>query len=378
MKNAIISAEAISIIISIVLLYANSFETTQRTRKRHVYSVLVAINLIAMAADMGSWLVDGIPALTQINFLLTSVSTILSFAVSAVFVYYIYLYIYVKHPISFTMFGGMIWFSIAGIIVVALACLTNQIFYIEDGFYYEGPMYNLYLFANGASLVYALIILCFSSKYLGLHDSLAAFSYILLPCICIGINAVNPEFSMVYPAITVSILITFIFMQSEHESILIQQDKQKEQQMIHDVLTGLPNRFAYKSALEAMANADAPGVIFCDINGLKYTNDHFGHQAGDQLICDFAHILTANFRKDDIFRISGDEFVILLPNISPDVLEQRAASLRKILEGYQPPLASVGHAGGKDTEIKALINSAEAGMYEEKKKFYVRFPNYRR
>lgn len=81
------------------------------------------------------------------------------------------------------------------------------------------------------------------------------------------------------------------------------------------MLTGLLNRRAYDNACKMLIGNCQVGVIFCDVNSLKYTNDIFGHEAGDKLIKSFASILKNSFRNDETFRISGDEFVILLSTI---------------------------------------------------------------
>ena len=81
------------------------------------------------------------------------------------------------------------------------------------------------------------------------------------------------------------------------------------------MLTGLLNRRAYDNTCKMLIGNCQVGVIFCDVNSLKYTNDIFGHEAGDKLIKSFASILKNSFRNDETFRISGDEFVILLSTI---------------------------------------------------------------
>ena len=84
-----------------------------------------------------------------------------------------------------------------------------------------------------------------------------------------------------------------------------------------DLLTGVMNRNAMNarvSALEGNAQASprGMGVVFADMNGLKYVNDHQGHMAGDMLLKNAAIILQSTFVGDEIYRVGGDEFLILL------------------------------------------------------------------
>lgn len=85
----------------------------------------------------------------------------------------------------------------------------------------------------------------------------------------------------------------------------------------HDQLTGLYNRRFYEEELKRLdVERNLPiALVMADVNGLKLTNDAFGHQEGDQLLLTIAKILKECCRSDEIVaRIGGDEFVILLPN----------------------------------------------------------------
>lgn len=86
---------------------------------------------------------------------------------------------------------------------------------------------------------------------------------------------------------------------------------------LHDKITGLYNRVYFEERMQQLTDSEQVpiGIIMCDIDGLKLVNDTFGHQVGDQLIISVAAIITDCLADtDEVARVGGDEFAILLPN----------------------------------------------------------------
>jgi diguanylate cyclase (GGDEF)-like protein len=113
-------------------------------------------------------------------------------------------------------------------------------------------------------------------------------------------------------------------------------------------------------------------AIFVDINYLKHINDHYGHQAGDDILCGTAKFLKACCRKNDVaFRVGGDEFLLLIMDLHPDDVEKISARLKKQMETYANAISSeskfaFGIASGVMTDLKETIMSADRMMYENK------------
>ncbi len=144
----------------------------------------------------------------------------------------------------------------------------------------------------------------------------------------------------------------------------------------HDQLTGLYNRRYYEEEIQNL-NKDNDclplSIIMADVNGLKLTNDVFGHEAGDVLLTTVASILKKECRDSDIIaRIGGDEFVILLPR-------SNSADTKKILERISTAVSnesvkkvvlsiSMGHATKYNsyTNISEIFKDAEDIMYRNK------------
>lgn len=129
-------------------------------------------------------------------------------------------------------------------------------------------------------------------------------------------------------------------------------------------------------------------LIIVDINGLKAVNDKIGHEAGDALLKEITALLIRNIDAfDSIYRVGGDEFVILLPNCPKDRLEQIVERFQKIQESSDsvfkfkdnplPLHFSLGGACSTDVEHDKLKETADKRMYLDKEIFYNTHERYR-
>lgn len=144
-----------------------------------------------------------------------------------------------------------------------------------------------------------------------------------------------------------------------------------------DTMTNLLNRFAFERDI-AYYKSGVVGVVFCDLNGLKYINDTIGHEEGDRLIIGFAELLKSNFADYKVYHISGDEFVVLAFNVKIRDFLQRVIAFHKYLWVNQKvPMASLGYSVDL-SDIRGILEYAEEMMKEDKKIFYMKFPHYAR
>ena len=165
----------------------------------------------------------------------------------------------------------------------------------------------------------------------------------------------------------------------------LETERDLRHQSLHDPLTGLANRTLIGDRLAlalaaAAREADLTGVVFADLDGFKAINDTYGHAVGDAVLTAVAESLTAVVRRGDtVGRISGDEFVIIAPAITPDGLDElavRTLEAIKRAEGHLPEraadvrlTASVGTAlGHHSTNPDRLLAEADAAMYRVKRR----------
>ena len=154
---------------------------------------------------------------------------------------------------------------------------------------------------------------------------------------------------------------------------------------LNDPLTGLPNR---RSLMEQQPKAMARSsrteqmmaLLFMDLDGFKAINDNFGHDAGDELLQQFAQRIQSHLRETDtLFRLAGDEFTLILENLQHG--EQDAClKARQLLEAMADPFvltaatvtlsSSIGIACYRphaEMSAEALLGHAEQAMYQAKR-----------
>jgi diguanylate cyclase (GGDEF)-like protein len=179
-----------------------------------------------------------------------------------------------------------------------------------------------------------------------------------------------------------------IFLLLENHKILLDlhhSERNNRMMAHHDLLTGLPNRALNQKLFAEMLDGPSPDAasasskltVFCiDLDGFKGVNDRFGHATGDAVLVTVAKRLRASVRDGDVVcRIGGDEFVILLPDITED---ESAAVARRIVARVGEPFefapaarvgASIGLASAPRDGVTAdeLLSAADRAMYEAKR-----------
>jgi diguanylate cyclase (GGDEF)-like protein len=144
-----------------------------------------------------------------------------------------------------------------------------------------------------------------------------------------------------------------------------------------DGLSGVKNRNAFEEYI-CEIEKDSDREIVCisvDINNLKKVNDEMGHHAGDELIKKMGHLLEDVFKSEaQVFRIGGDEFIIMSENKEPRWCEEKFKKMdaysEKIREEINMPFDFArGHSSGLAVHIREIIRSADVEMYAHKSQY---------
>jgi diguanylate cyclase (GGDEF)-like protein len=155
-------------------------------------------------------------------------------------------------------------------------------------------------------------------------------------------------------------------------------------QAIRDALTGLFNRRYLQETLgreiyRAQRQTTTLGVVMLDVDNFKIFNDSYGHEAGDRLLSVLGRYLQGSIRAEDIAcRYGGEEFTLILPDVSPKVLLERTEAIRegvknlevvhqgKILAGVTISLG-LSYFPQHGAEPETLLQAADAALYQAKR-----------
>lgn len=177
-----------------------------------------------------------------------------------------------------------------------------------------------------------------------------------------------PESHMEYASNMLQIMGFFLVSLLKRRTVLMQL----REISLFDQLTRFGNRHAMNECIANMRHGESAGVVYCDVTGLKQVNDTEGHDAGDKLILRACDCLRQVFADYNLFRIGGDEFLVLCPGISEKALAERADSLKTILRKDAVSMA-VGYSWASDGagNMDALLSASERLMYEDKRIYYM-------
>ena len=164
---------------------------------------------------------------------------------------------------------------------------------------------------------------------------------------------------------------------------LREHEKQQRFLAYRDSLTGLRNTTAYKAWVmefnkEIQSKQMDFGVIVLDVNCLKETNDRYGHDAGNKLIVTASRIISNTFKRSPVFRIGGDEFLVILQNSDLKDCEELIAKFDSECANVSVKTngadVAVSVAKGlamydsaRDSQFVDVFNRADIAMYENKR-----------
>lgn len=193
----------------------------------------------------------------------------------------------------------------------------------------------------------------------------------------------SPVFETYFGSVVTTILTTMVLVVASFTMVELSNEqltRDLRSRATVDGLTGLLNRTAFMDLaaeeLRRLGNARTPAaLVLADLDHFKTVNDRYGHAAGDVALQAFADACTESVRSTDLVgRYGGEEFILLLPGVSPERAEDMTAAISRQLQDKQPqveaklPTVSYGitATGAGRADLKALVECADAALYRAK------------
>ena len=265
--------------------------------------------------------------------------------------------------IIYTIIRRQKWFVFIPAMVLTIIDLisvpTGIVFWIDDnGVMQRGPLGMLPYIMVGAYCIFLLYLMIrHSSKQVAERIPIIYFAFTFLAGIIMPF-LIGKDYAQVFcTMIAIAVFVYFVFS-------LLQVTKR-------DPLTGLLNRQAYYSDI-ADNPEDISALVSIDMNGLKTINDTEGHKAGDLAITTIAGcFIRAAKRRQPVYRVGGDEFVIVCRKVSEDEVIALTDRIREQVKNTKYS-CSIGYSYSADgkTPIDELLSESDAKMYAEKQKYY--------
>ena len=152
-----------------------------------------------------------------------------------------------------------------------------------------------------------------------------------------------------------------------HRRELMEELRQKA---YYDPLTMCYNRIAYDEMLDRLCGTERPVGAGClDLNGLRRINESLGYRYGDRAVYNACSMLKRCFGYRSVYRVSGNEYVVLWPDVSFEDFTEACERLETELE-KEKDFACFGHAWGTKEKVGDLILEAETAMRARKNRYY--------
>lgn len=335
--------------------------------------------------DIISWLGECIPLPMWLQYSGNTLCLAITGVSVSLFSYYVIGIIREEKPVSWNYARVISIANFCGTAVVIIAACCGDLFKIvpfpgKDGvliFFASGLLYDIPNWLSAVSMIVLYAIILRNARALGRNRVIVFSAYFLLPIVAGVLELVNESLQFSYAVSCLNMVIVYVMLQSKHMAELRLREELLNEWSYMDALTGLPNRRAFDRTMEEAVGDGTVNVAFCDLNGLKRVNDEMGHQAGDRYLTGFSGMLTRHFPHDCVFRISGDEFVVIARGMSDEEFGGRIEGLKREIDA-NAAVAALGTAVGPGFAVSALVKEAEARMYDDKDNYYMNNPGIKR
>ena len=255
----------------------------------------------------------------------------------------------------------------------------------ENGFFYHGKFYWIYLAFCGISFAYILFVFVIIGIRTKLQNLLNLIIIALINIIGQTATAIDGTIYTGYLAICITAILLYIFIQNMMRHVMLETINTEKDISNHDALTKVLSRICYDNQITIIdkeIKADPPTIKFavceCDLTNLKMINDTFGHDIGDAYIKNCCKAIRSLFSDCPVFRIGGDEFVAIMMDdnyknleaIKEKVFELTKSEMKRNCSLAEKKSFAAGFAvfdPANDKSFNDVMKRADTEMYQHKK-----------
>lgn len=371
--QAILITNILGVVLLGVLFAGNLWRFREKTPENNSVMVFMLFAFSNCVTESISYYIDGYPGgfFRVINYVSNSWLYISTMLTSLCWIRFLFIHLTGSFPRLHQSILTVIIGSASFLLLINL--FEPLVFSVDENNVYSREMFFwLYLLVNYGILIDSLIVYCRCRWRRSPLKSFALWAYIIPVAICAVIQCFFYGVSVI--SASYSIAIAGILSTLQNESIF------------KDRLTGLFNRTYLDYLLKKIAhtpNAHITGVMI-DLNDFKQINDHYGHEAGDVVLRNTAHILEESIGDlGTAIRYAGDEFILLLNSQMDAVVQMAIGDIKKNMEEFNvknPVRYSLSASFGycklnlKEQSVDEFLNEIDKRMYEDKKSFYAAHP----
>lgn len=311
----------ISILILLVILFSFRKTYGENQKRNRFFFMLIWTNIGLLIFDMFLKFFGSNPDVFSLWIYKSLVLTYFLFQILIIVLWALYIDYHLNGKLVVPKIA--LWIAVPSIlaitIVTVLSLFGNYVFFFDgEGLYQRGmlfwvfPLFSLMVFA------YTIVKIFELQHIMPKTDMFTLLIFPFAPMIAAILQIIDSQYQLIWPSMTVSILILYVYVQSKASST--------------DPLTGVYNRLEYEhrigQILHQRSISKIVGSILIDIDDLKKINDMNSHSAGDSALLEIGGILRRSVRKNDqVFRIGGDEFFILVDTDNEEILSDIMARI---------------------------------------------------
>lgn len=274
--------------------------------------------------------------------------------------------------VKFLLYSGRI-FSVAVTILVIVNCFKPVFFSVDEDCVYHAFGIRYITLIVQIALLLLISVNSLTYIFIGDKDKMHKYSALALFGIIMATLLLAQVFYPYLPLYAIGYLLGTSIL---HSFVISDERKLAKKIVIKDALTEVGNKYAFdvvaKELNKKIENREDPpfAIVVCDINDLKIINDTKGHIVGDAYIKDACKIICDVFKHSQVFRIGGDEFVVVCRDHDyekiSELLNEMDAQNTQNHKNSEVQIAYGMARWDNDTDVQDVFHRADKKMYEHK------------